>query len=1565
MASIFDEERKKLGLTTYSNNKSSQSIFDNDRMDLGLIPDTRPVPEVKSKAPSKTQAQAHDFGNDAIRQFGDKLPAASLLTAGSGGPSNASQIPGTSAYDKEQKRIDDSKAPKIVKSAATVLNKLGRDTTAGKFITNLFPTDTQAIQRDSTGNKVLDKIDDFAASYLTPALIPTGAPFGQGIIGSSYEAAGKTLSKGLGQKAVNAAASIIPRVRPDVAQNIARVGLTEGLAGAAQGAGLGVQQGQDSGEEILRNAGLGAAGGLVIGSGMAAAGEAGVVLLNKLLKRTPEAANSNVEVLPPQQNRTTLALPEGRGTLRQSQAAQRSNLSANTEPIVTPTGWRPALPEANIGSPTTARRITKPGLNSVLEQMKPIVDERTIPPMDHMNNLAKWIQTRIKENFGQDIPLHEVRVLPFDDMKMVAREISSKINVEDTARQVARELGYDYDKLLSTRSVDKSLVSKARQTQNMRAAAGVDNLVKSSNDRYQPIVGRAPEPETVIAKPGVTEVRASQGNVRDPQTISREQEIYNKVVNGGHPTQDEIEFMLSDQWNESNIMPDTTPTVSTYAKPTPKTTEPVTTTEASSTVPGAGRNAPEPVISNNVPSKVVPGERKFATTLKASDKTPKEFTEKLNSTYKPVSNQKSVDVANRKVATDADAAAKRILSIKKFDADSSATAQRLIDHYNKLGDYETAVDIADKIATEATKAGQFIQSLSIYNRLTPEGVLVHAKRIANRINETSSKIGKQAEVTPKMAEDIVGLAGITQKMTGVKDLSNNVIDILEKAKTGEKLTSNEASQLERFVKESKQFIKETTKPAKPPKAPTAPKDTRVRDNVASFLDAQEQAAKERLREKGIRISSTPLDIWADYAVIGAAKMGKGVIKFADWSEQMVKDLGEDIRPQLARLYESSKEAFNLTSKKISRQTISEAEKLTQKVIREKQLTAEEAESLLNLSQRVSALSGEAKRTASQDLQAILQSLDKPSFLRKVASAQTQAQLLNPKTQVRNVLGNELFYRLERINKYVSTPIDIARSKLTGSNRTVTFRTNNQGKYWDNWLKGGSAGARGVNINGLETQFDLASPAFTGKYNPLRYTEKALGASLRSFDNAAYSRAVNKSLGEMATLDAINSGVKPTKEYVQNFIAKADDNVRQLADNYGKYVTFQDNNLISQGLTKFKRGLNLGKDFGFGDLVLKYPKTPGALLARALEYSPAGFIRSAWQVAKPIFRNGVEKDPAAVVQGLSRAIIGTFGLSGLGYYLIQNDILTGQANKDRDIRSLQSAAGQGQYQVNLSALERFVKSGFDPKEGKIKEGDLLYNYDWMQPVSVAISMGANIQKNMSNNESKGKVATGALGAAYDSFAGGLNTLTEQSVLQGLARAAEGYPGQTVTDKIADVLSDVPASFIPTIFNQVKQLTDNTKRETTDPTLLEQTLNKAQAKIPGLAGKLPKKYDTLGNEQNHYQNNSAANVFLNPGFPSRYKLSDEARMIVDLIAETGDEGIAPRVPNKKLDGTPLTGEEFSRLSQLQGENTRNSLGKVNESLSNKSQIKSIKKKLTTSGQKARKELEKEFPRLQANP
>lgn len=82
---------------------------------------------------------------------------------------------------------------------------------------------------------------------------------------------------------------------------------------------------------------------------------------------------------------------------------------------------------------------------------------------------------------------------------------------------------------------------------------------------------------------------------------------------------------------------------------------------------------------------------------------------------------------------------------------------------------------------------------------------------------------------------------------------------------------------------------------------------RVRDRVYNLLDEAEKAARERIKARRGRLSSTPVDEYADYAIIGAAKMGKGTIKAADWTEEMVKEFGESFRPMAQQVYRQSKE----------------------------------------------------------------------------------------------------------------------------------------------------------------------------------------------------------------------------------------------------------------------------------------------------------------------------------------------------------------------------------------------------------------------------------------------------------------------------------------------------------------------------------------------------------------------------------------------------------------------------------------------------------------------------------
>ncbi|WP_145413812.1 LPD38 domain-containing protein [Paenibacillus xylanexedens] len=87
----------------------------------------------------------------------------------------------------------------------------------------------------------------------------------------------------------------------------------------------------------------------------------------------------------------------------------------------------------------------------------------------------------------------------------------------------------------------------------------------------------------------------------------------------------------------------------------------------------------------------------------------------------------------------------------------------------------------------------------------------------------------------------------------------------------------------------------------------AVQQSRVRDRVYDFLDSAEQAARERIAKRRGNLNSNPLPEWGDYAIIGAAKMGKGTIKFSDWTEEMVKEFGKGFEPSAERVYRLAKE----------------------------------------------------------------------------------------------------------------------------------------------------------------------------------------------------------------------------------------------------------------------------------------------------------------------------------------------------------------------------------------------------------------------------------------------------------------------------------------------------------------------------------------------------------------------------------------------------------------------------------------------------------------------------------
>ena len=334
------------------------------------------------------------------------------------------------------------------------------------------------------------------------------------------------------------------------------------------------------------------------------------------------------------------------------------------------------------------------------------------------------------------------------------------------------------------------------------------------------------------------------------------------------------------------------------------------------------------------------------------------------------------------------------------------------------------------------------------------------------------------------------------------------------------------------------------------------------------------------------------------------------------------------------------------------------------------------------------------------------SLAPSGIARKISTIQAIQQLLNPKTIIRNVVGNELAYRAERAQMYLGTFLDISKSTLTGKKRQITFKTGR--KFFEptkgfaiDTIRAAKAAWKGYNLYGYNAEREgkyltTSSSTFKNDWNPFKYLEKVLNVSLRGLDYAAYMRGLKDRAGEIAYITGINRGLKGAElnKFATDYIETMGEEAFKQAQEYGEYITFQDkDNYIGETFSKGKAVLNrLGigetvnrggistKEFGLGDIVLKYARTPGILLARAFEFSPAGFVKGIYHVTQGISANkkGESYDGRKSTEAFSRAIFGTAGFTMLGYALSALGMITGEDDEDQEINEVAKAIGLGRY-----------------------------------------------------------------------------------------------------------------------------------------------------------------------------------------------------------------------------------------------------------------------------------------------
>lgn len=582
--------------------------------------------------------------------------------------------------------------------------------------------------------------------------------------------------------------------------------------------------------------------------------------------------------------------------------------------------------------------------------------------------------------------------------------------------------------------------------------------------------------------------------------------------------------------------------------------------------------------------------------------------------------------------------------------------------------------------------------------------------------------------------------------------------------------------------------------------------------------------------------------------------------------------------------------------KVNLQLFGEAELKLPAKYKNARLTAADETHIMNKQEEIQAITDDVLRNKeTARLQAYIANKIPITLGRKISTVQTLSQLLNFKTSSRNLVGNIGFAGLENVSQLVGRPIDKAIGAIT-KQRTNKFGFDVLGSQGKGLVTGAKAGFKdaieGIDTAGFKTQYDIPSgKTFQGQYKKAYSllkqgklfkasaemasatagkAETGLSISLRTPDRAFYQSAFNGSIKNQMKVNGITKLEDVTEEMLT------------IAHQDGLYRTFQDTTLLSNAFTKLKRGMNLNKDFGFGDLVLKYPKTPANLLTRAIDYSPAGILKALYQIRNAGLKGGQKE----IVESLSRATVGS-GLMGASYLLYSNGILTGKRPTNLQAEELLKENGRGQYRFNVSAFNRFLSSGLNPNEAKALKGDLTVNYDWFQPSAVNVAAGANIGEQM---KEKSKVnPLDVMKSVVYSSQSSIDTLAEQPLVQGIARMFQyGKPSENLTNAIAAA----PASFVPTFVNQVRQLTDSASRETSASSndlngVSQKALNLIKNKIPGWSKTLPSKYSTTGKLKETYQNgNGVFNVFFNPAFVSKFNTTPGTQLILDLYDKTGD-------------------------------------------------------------------------------
>lgn len=520
-----------------------------------------------------------------------------------------------------------------------------------------------------------------------------------------------------------------------------------------------------------------------------------------------------------------------------------------------------------------------------------------------------------------------------------------------------------------------------------------------------------------------------------------------------------------------------------------------------------------------------------------------------------------------------------------------------------------------------------------------------------------------------------------------------------------------------------------------------------------------------------------------------------------------------------------------------------------------------------------------------------------------------AMLGNPRTHIRNIMGNLGFMPVRMMKNAVSGAIQGATG-IEGRTRAPLNITNAEDRArlqagWEDFKNVEPLIRQSSKYDDMEDAIDRYRTIFRAK--PLeglrQFNSKMLDREDMWFSQPAYAEALAEYLkaNDISTSDFLSD----------TFDAERKQAAQEFAIREAQQATYRDMNAFSEFITRSGRLQNSDNkvDRAIGYLVegvLPFKKTPANIALRAVEYSPVGLGKALSYDLAQVQRGNMTA--AEAIDHLSAGLVGT-GLTAFGALLASQGLISGGGSGDDKQDDFNDLQGGQQYALNI--------------------GDYSFTLDWLAPEALPFFVGVELFNNLADRKEAGDDVR-PLEEVWDALGRIADPMLEMSMLQSLNDMIDDirYSDNGFASLAVNALTSYLGQFLPTIGGQIERTMEDTRqttyinRDSWIPNSFQMLLGRWANKIPGVEFQQQDYIDAWGRTESTGDNPliRALNNFLNPSYVSERQtsaLENELQRLYDL--GEGYEGVFPSraQTSTKINDEYLTGEEYTDLQRTRGQ------------------------------------------------